>query len=61
MSPEIFTLPDPAKVEAFLADLTTACIKHGIGLSGEPTMFVMETDDYERKFRPDDEGNISFE
>lgn len=44
-------------VSSFLADLNEASRRHGIGLTHGPTLFLMETEDYDRaySFSPDSE------
>jgi hypothetical protein len=32
--------------DSFALELSDLCRRHGVGLSGEPTLFVMERDDY---------------
>lgn len=51
---------DPAKLAAFLRELTELSRKHGLGLDGAPTVFVMEPEDQDRDYRCDDDSIMSF-
>ncbi len=48
-----------AKTQAFIADLTELSAKHGIAITGEPVLFVMEREDYGFSYRIDDESKLS--
>jgi hypothetical protein len=54
---------DEKKTEQYLAALTDLSRAFGIGIAGDATLFTMETgpdSDYERVFRMDKEGRLSF-
>ena len=52
------------KTTQFLAALTEASRTYGIGVVGEPVLFVMKTgpeSDYERIYKIDAESRLSFD
>jgi hypothetical protein len=53
-------LKTQAEIDAFLNDLTAVCHKHGIGLAQSATMFLLECDDDERRWRETNNGLIEF-
>lgn len=42
-----------SKLASFLADLSDLCRKHGIGITGDATLFVMEPVDYQLNYQID--------
>lgn len=51
--------PDAIKrVQQFLTDLTDISAKHGIGISGDAVLFVLEPEDYSARYVIDDESNL---
>ncbi len=64
--PELVNGPEQyeEKTAKFLSDLTDLSRKHGIGIAGEPLLFVMETDecdDFGRTYRTDELGKLWFD
>jgi hypothetical protein len=49
------------KLELFLAELTKISIDHGVGITGDPVLFVLEDDDKDRVYTCNDESNLHFE
>lgn len=49
-------------LQQYLKELTELSIKHGLGLDEDGFLYHMdlELDDYERKFKADPEGRLSF-
>jgi len=45
---------------AFERELTQLSRKHGIGIGGSATLFVMETDDFERNYSTDNQSHLQF-
>jgi hypothetical protein len=48
------------KAERFLRELTEISIKYGVGISGPFDIFVMEEDDFERRYTDDGRGKYEF-
>lgn len=46
-------------VDGFARELSELCRKYGIGITGTPTMFVMERDDFQLNYRADGNGNLA--
>ena len=46
------------KVECFLAELSEISTKHGIGISGEAVLFMLENEDHVYKYVIDDESRL---
>lgn len=46
-------------LDEFLRDLTDTCRKHGIGITGEPTLFVMEPADAALEYAADAESKLT--
>lgn len=42
----------------FLADLTAMCMKHRIGITGNPVLFIMEDDDYSHTYAADEDSRL---
>jgi hypothetical protein len=57
---DIRSLSEEESVDRFLHGLTVLCRECGIGITGNPVLFFMEHDDYERVARADDKGAIEF-
>ena len=49
------------KTARFLLELTMLSVRHGVGIAGQPTLFVMEQDDYDRTYKIDDNSKLSFD
>ncbi len=47
-------------VRYYLSDLADISKKHGIGLTGKATLFLMEQDDYSRVYRIDETSRLFF-
>jgi len=47
-----------AKARKFLADLTEISAKHGIGIAGEATLFLMEPEDFSSRYAIDDHSRL---
>ena len=47
-------------VAAFERELTELSRKHQIGITGSMTLFVMEPDDFERRYSSNKESQLSF-
>jgi hypothetical protein len=61
MSEQTTAAPD---TEAFLAELTQLSAKHGLGITGSPVVFVMESGpsgDFEREYRLTEEDGLRFD
>lgn len=68
MTPQVAARIDVAEMEhhdqgvaGFLAALTALSAEHGIGISGEPELFTMESEDYERSYHVNDASELIFE
>ena len=44
----------------FLDGLTELSRRHSLGIAGQPVLFVMKDDDYDRTYTADDESNLIF-
>lgn len=58
-------MPDPEKnpferLPEFLAELTALSFRFGLGIADAPILFIIEQDDFERKYRSDPNGRIEF-
>ena len=52
------------KIARFLSDLTELSRKHGVGITGESVLFLMQTgpeSDYESSYKADSESHLLFE
>ena len=49
------------QVADFLAALGKLSREHGFGLNGEPTLFLLEPNDHERKYRCDNDSKLHFD
>lgn len=47
------------QTEAFLQELTDLSHKYGIGITGSPTLFIVERDDFALAYGCDDESNLT--
>jgi hypothetical protein len=47
-------------LDAFARDLSNLCRIHGIGITGEPTLFVMEQEDYAHNYGVDPSDRLIF-
>jgi hypothetical protein len=47
-------------IAAFERDLTELSRKHQIGITGSMTLFVMEPDDFERRYSSNKQSQLSF-
>jgi hypothetical protein len=47
------------KVDAFARDLSELGRKYGLGITGQPTLFVMEPVDYQLEYCVDGESKLS--
>ena len=61
-----FDAPQPAsqpgtadRTKEFLAELTELSVKHGIGITGAPVLFLMEQEDFAATYTIDAESNLS--
>jgi hypothetical protein len=45
-------------LSAFTAELSDLCRKHGLGITGQPTLFVMERDDYAHNYIVGDDSSL---
>lgn len=50
---------DVHSVDEFARELTELCRKYGFGIGGQPTLFVMENDDYLFSYSTDQGGNLT--
>lgn len=48
------------RTAAFLEALTDLSQKTGIGITGSPTLFLLEPEDRVRTYQSDDESNLSY-
>ncbi len=48
------------KVSAFLEELASISKKFGVGIAGNPILFLMEADDYDRIYQSDAESRLEF-
>jgi hypothetical protein len=51
-------LDDMDRCRTFLADLTQVCARHGIGITGDAVLFVMEPEDYPHHYSVDAESRL---
>jgi len=49
------------KVDEFLSELTELSVRHGIGIIGQPVLFLMERDDYDRTYKADSDSRVIFD
>ena len=49
-----------AKFEAFTKDLTELSLRHRIGITGEPILFVLEDIDLDRYYTCDAESRLDY-
>jgi hypothetical protein len=49
-----------AQFEAFTRDLTELSIKHRIGITGEPTLFILEDIDLDRTYTCDADSRLIY-
>lgn len=49
-----------AKFKAFTKDLTELSLKHRIGITGEPTLFILEDIDLDRYYTCDAESRLIY-
>ncbi len=49
------------KTTQFLHALTELSRSLGIGITGEPTLFLMDRDDYDRLYKIDGESKLAFD
>lgn len=49
------------KAAQFVSALTELSRTHGIGIAGKPVLFLMESDDFDRYYKFDDESGLSFD
>jgi hypothetical protein len=56
----IFNVLSTSDTEAFLRDLSDLSRRHGIAITGSPTLFVMERDDHQYDYRANDDSVLSF-
>lgn len=47
-------------VAAFERELTELSRKHRVGITGSMTLFVMEPDDFERRYSSDEQSRLQF-
>lgn len=47
------------KTKAFLAELANLSRKHGLAISGDPVLFVMEPEDFHAAYTIDDESKLT--
>jgi len=48
------------RTDAFAQELTELSRKHGIGIAGQATLFVMEDEDHRLSYEVDEESNLRF-
>jgi hypothetical protein len=53
-----FTSGDQLRLELFLSELSRVCCRHGLGITGEPVLFVMEPEDYLFNYRADEQSKL---
>jgi hypothetical protein len=46
------------KADLFATELTDLCRKHGLGITGSATLFVMEYEDHGLKYTVNTDGNL---
>ncbi|WP_156172136.1 hypothetical protein [Aurantiacibacter gangjinensis] len=51
---------DDQKLIIFLTALTRLCHATGFGIAGNPEVYVIEQDDYHRRFSIDDNSKLAF-
>ena len=56
---EPHTVNSIALLNAFTRELADLCRKYGLGITGNPTLFVMEPVDNQLEYHVDDESNLS--
>ncbi len=49
-----------ARTQAFLNEITELSIKHGIAITGDPVLFVMEHEDYNSRYKADRDSKLIF-
>jgi hypothetical protein len=49
----------PEKLTEFLDELSELSAKYGIGITGDPVLFIMEKDDFAFSYRADAESNLT--
>ncbi len=49
------------KLQAFTRELTEVSRKHGIGIAGEPDLFVFEPEDYAAVYHCDSESRLTLD
>ena len=47
-------------LDAFSLNLSKLCRKYGIGITGNPTLFVMESVDYQLSYCTDEHRDLQF-
>lgn len=47
-------------VAAFLKEIGEISHKYGLGIAGDPVLFILEDSDREREYRADSESKITF-
>jgi hypothetical protein len=47
-------------VSEFLEQLTELSRKFGVGITGMPVLFLLEKDDYDRRYRSDTESSLDY-
>lgn len=45
--------------KVFLSDLTDLCNRHGVGITGEADLFLMDREDYDRVYSMTENGRIT--
>jgi hypothetical protein len=46
-------------VDEFTRELSELCRKYGFGIGGHPTLFIMESDDYQFSYSMDQSCNLA--
>ena len=52
---------DDEKLQQFVSELTALSHKYGLGITDEPHLFVLESDDASRRYSCDQESRLHFE